>query len=118
MGSAKQVLPLLSQCTLHLSLQPCSRTIAAIGPNKSAIEGPHLEVLLPVAEVEKTGKSDIEEAAGVVSVRLRGRYRTWPKWGRDLLWVANDMANTLSFWRRPTVYDKKKVEDSMKVLYS
>jgi hypothetical protein len=72
---------------------------------------------LVVADVQKTGKSDIEAAAGMVSVRINGLYFKWPQWGYTLMSVADCMSGTKSFYTKAGVRRgaKKCVEDSMTV---
>lgn len=70
------------------------------------------------ADVEKTGKSDIEEAAGMVAVHLNGLYQQWPRWGNDVLDIVNIMANTDASWHYAhDDHDKKNVVESMQVLF-
>lgn len=75
---------------------------------------------LSQADVEKTGKSDIEAAAGMVAVRLNGLYYKWPQWSYTLMSVADCMAGSESFYTKSGVRKgaKKCIEDSMTVLYS
>lgn len=69
------------------------------------------------ADVEKTGKSDIEAAAGMVAVRLNGLFYKWPQWGHTVTSVADCMAGTESFYMKSGAHkDAKKCnEDSMTV---
>lgn len=72
------------------------------------------------ADVEKTAKSDIEAAAGMVVVRLHGLYYKWDQWSYTLMNVADCMSGAKSFFTKSGAPKgvKKTVEDSMTVLPS
>jgi hypothetical protein len=66
------------------------------------------------ADVSKTGKDDVEAAAGVVTVRLNGLFHRWPKWGHTLMAVAFKMTNTKGFFNK-SPKGVTQIEDSMTV---